>query len=55
MLRSAGVLLILSMPLREAAWDDGAVLSFIGRVNPNARRIRQGTNHRQAQGAGNAP
>jgi hypothetical protein len=34
MLRSAGLSLLLLLPLRAAAWDDDAVLTFISRANP---------------------
>jgi hypothetical protein len=34
MLRSAGLSLLLLLPLRVAAWDDDAVLTFISRANP---------------------
>jgi hypothetical protein len=34
MLRSAGLSLLLLLPLRVAAWGDDAVLTFISRANP---------------------
>jgi hypothetical protein len=34
MLRSAGLSLLLLLPLRAAAWEDDAVLTFISRANP---------------------
>jgi hypothetical protein len=34
MLRSAGLSLLLLLPLRVAAWDDDAVLTFISQANP---------------------
>ncbi|MGJ0484365.1 MAG: hypothetical protein ACR65R_07510 [Methylomicrobium sp.] len=40
MFRSAGLSLLLLLPLRVAAWDDDAVLTFISRANPIIRAQR---------------